>query len=168
MINYRNRGKRLEEVINQTNLVYERKGIAHVRKQATPVKTIRGSKGEIAKAFYSEKTGLDYVGCIRGRYITFDCKSTNSKTSFPLSNIKEHQIKEIKKVEENYGLGFFIIYFKVYDEAFFVSGNKLIEYIEQFPRKSSIPIKYIKDNFQKIKSSRGCKLDYERIVLLNL
>ena len=41
---------------------------------------------------------LDFNGIYQGKYIEFDAKETNNKTSFPLSNVHPHQIKHIRNM----------------------------------------------------------------------
>ena len=57
---------------------------------------VNSTKTKILDGFFEKKSTLDYSGIYNGKYVEFDAKETNSKTSFPLSNIHEHQINHIK------------------------------------------------------------------------
>jgi recombination protein U len=93
MIKYGNRGKLLEEIVELTNQAYKEKNIAYINKQPTPLKVVSG------QGIYYTKAGLDFAGVVQGgRYISFDCKTTRSTTSFPLGNVKEHQIEQIRTI----------------------------------------------------------------------
>ena len=93
---YGNRGMTLEEDINLTNEYYREKNIALIYKK--PILRTNETKTRIKDGFYEQKSTLDYNGIYQGMYIEFDAKETNSKTSFPLSNIHIHQIEHIKAV----------------------------------------------------------------------
>ena len=109
LINYGNRGMTLEEDINQTNEYYKEKKIALIYKKPIPIKVLKIStdKTRIKDGFYEKKSTLDYSGIYKEKYIEFDAKETNSKTSFPIANIHEHQIEHIKNVIEYGGISFF-------------------------------------------------------------
>ena len=89
LINYGNRGMTLEQDINITNDYYMDKKIALIYKKPIPIKVIRinQTKTRIVDAFYEKKSTLDYSGIYKEKYIEFDAKETNSKTSFPISNM---------------------------------------------------------------------------------
>ena len=86
------KGDVFEEIINISNKVYKRKGIALVQKVATLMKPIRRG-GKITSAYYEEKSTLDFIGVYQGVPIAFDTKETKEENRFPLSNIQDHQIE---------------------------------------------------------------------------
>ena len=85
----------LESLINDANDYYLEMNKAVIYKKPTPIGLVDVDykKGEIKKAFFKEKSTFDYNGIYKGKYIDFEAKESKSKTSFPLSNIHEHQIK---------------------------------------------------------------------------
>ena len=94
-VNYSNRGMDLEELINLSNEYYLQEDIAVIYKKPTPITIVDASFDThgrvITKAYFKEPSTLDYNGIYRGKYVDFDAKVTKSKTSFPLSNLHEHQ-----------------------------------------------------------------------------
>jgi recombination protein U len=83
------KGMDLEKSINNTNLEYRKKGVAVIIK--FPIPFLVTNKGLIP-----QQSICDYVGSYRLNGMTipinFDAKECASKTSFPFSNIKDHQI----------------------------------------------------------------------------
>ena len=111
---YKNRGMFLESIINESNSYYVVTDKALIFKKPTPIKVINvtfpNNKAVINKAVFDHISTLDYNGLYRGKYIEFDAKETTNKTSFPLSNIKEHQLKHIESVLRHKGIAFLIIF----------------------------------------------------------
>ena len=105
--------------------------------------------------------GLDYNGLYRGKYIDFDAKETLNKTSFPLSNIHEHQINHIRNVIRHNGIAFLII--RMNGIVYLFPGENLIYYIDNEKRKS-ITYKYIQENSHIIKEGYQPTLDYLKAV----
>ena len=103
----------LENLINQSNDYYLKKDCALIYKKPTPIGVVdvsyKNHKKVIEKAYFKEQSTLDYNGLYRGKYIDFDAKETLNKTSFPLSNIHEHQINHIRNVIRHNGIAFLII-----------------------------------------------------------
>ena len=134
-INYGNRGMDLESLINETNEYYLKNDIALIFKKPTPIGIAKVSYSaygkSIDKAYFKEQSTLDYNGLYKGRYIEFDAKETLNKTSFPLSNVHQHQIEHIKNVVKHKGICFLIIkmngmYYILLGQAFidFINNNK--------------------------------------------
>jgi len=158
---YGNRGMTLEEDINLTNEYYKEKNIALIYKKPIPIKVLRTNetKTRIKDGFYEQKSTLDYNGIYKEKYIEFDAKETNSKTSFPLSNIHEHQINHIKDVLFYKGIVFLIIRFNILNKTYILSGDKLIDFINTKERKS-IPINFFEENCKPIELKYRPRLDY--------
>ncbi len=165
LINYGNRGMTLEYDINLTNEYYMQKKIALIYKKPIPIKVmkINSTKTRIIDAFYEQKSTLDYNGIYHERYIEFDAKETNSKTSFPISNIHKHQIEHIRNIIYYKGIAFLIVRFNYHNKTFFVPGNILLEYIDHTDKKS-IPYKFFVDNCYEIKMKYSPRLDYLKII----
>ena len=155
----------LESIINESNSYYVITDKALIFKKPTPIKVINvtfpNNKAVINKAVFDHISTLDYNGLYRGKYIEFDAKETTNKTSFPLSNIKEHQLKHIESVLRHKGIAFLIIFMN--NEFFLLKGKTLIDFIKEDVRKS-IPYEFIKENGYKIEEKYTPRLDYLKIV----
>lgn len=158
---YANRGMELENDINLTNQYYIDKDIAYIYKKPTPIKIskVDYNKSKIVEAFFDTQSTLDYNGIYRGKYIEFDAKETNSKTSFPLSNIHNHQIKHIKNIISQSGIVFLLVWFKTINKYYLLMGNDLINFIESNERKS-IPIDYFENIAYNLEIKYIPRLDY--------
>lgn len=159
-ISYANRGMDLENMINETNEYLLEYNKALIYKKPTPIGVVdvdyKDNKKIIKKGYFSSPSTLDYNGLYKGKYIEFEAKNTESKTSFPLHNIHPHQIEHIKRVIQHRGIVFLII--KINNEIYLLKGIDFINYINHNERKS-IPYDYIKGN--------GYLLEYNYIKGLN-
>jgi len=163
---FKNRGMFLENLINESNTYYNSIDKCVIYKKPTPIKVLNVSYPSnkshlIDKAVYSSISTLDYNGIYKGKYIEYDAKECHSKTSFPLSNIKLHQIDHIKKIIKHGGIVFLIIMMN--DEFFLLKGEDIIEFINTKERKS-IDFEYLKDKGYKISESYLPRLKYLDIV----
>ena len=157
-----NRGMFLENIINDSNTYYNSIDKCLIFKKPTPIKVLNVSYPTnkshlIDKAVYSSISTLDYNGIYKEKYIEFDAKECHSKTSFPLSNIKDHQLEHIKRVILQKGIVFLIIY--INNEFYLLKGETLIDFIKNSERKS-IEYEYIKNNGFAIKESYTPRLKY--------
>ncbi len=155
----------LENDINQTNEYYDIKKIAVVYKKPTPIQVVKVEypKNKIKEAYFNEPSTLDYTGIYKGKYLEFDAKETQNKTSFPLANIHPHQLKHIKKVIYHDGFAFIITRFSTLNQTYLLKGNDLINFIENNERKS-IPLEYFKEKGFLIETKYAPRLDYIKIV----
>lgn len=164
-INYGNRGMCLEDMINMSNQYYLENDIAVIYKKPTPIQIVDtniNSKGKIiTKAFFKEPSTLDYNGLYKGKYIDFDAKETNNKTSFPLSNIHDHQLKHMENIIKHGGISFLIIY--INNDYYYLDGNDIISFLKNNDRKS-IPLSYIIDKGYVIEKKLRPSLDYIKII----
>lgn len=165
VINYANRGMDLESIINDTNEYLLEKDIAVIYKKPTPIGVVNVSyennKQVITKAYFASPSTLDYNGIYKGKYIEFDAKETLNKTSFPLSNIHDHQIKHIRNIINHKGIVFLII--KMNELYYLLNGKDLINFIDNFERKS-IPYEYIKNNAYNLEYNYSKGLNYISVV----
>lgn len=154
----------MEAIINDANNYYLNNSVACIYKKYTPIGivNVKNEKGNkiITKAYFKEISTLDYNGVYRGYYIEFDAKQTLNKTSFPLSNISNHQIDHIKNVINQNGIIFLII--EINKSYYLLDGIKLIKFIENEKRKS-IPNIYFEKNCIKI-NFKNSILDYIKSV----
>ena len=155
----------LENLINESNSYYVSTDKALIFKKPTPIKVINvvypNNKAIINKAVFDHISTLDYNGLYRGKYIEFDAKESKNKTSFPLSNIKEHQLLHIQNVLNHKGIVFLIIF--ICNSFYLLDGKTLINFIKNENRKS-IPIDFIKEKAYKIEEKYIPRLDYLKIV----
>ncbi|CDQ19534.1 recombination protein U [Halobacillus karajensis] len=147
---FSNRGMSLEEDINVTNEYYLQAGVAVVHKKPTPVQIVqvdypKRSAAVIKEAYFKQASTTDFNGVYRGKYIDFEAKETKNKTSFPLSNVHQHQVDHMKSVQEHGGLCFMIIRFTPLDETYLLPSSSMILYWEDQWNggRKSIPYPYI-------------------------
>lgn len=157
-----NRGMSLEEDINLSNDFYRDSGIALINKRPTPINIVKVdySRGaRITDAYFEKQSTTDYNGVYKGRYIDFEAKNTKSTTSFPLSNISEHQIVHLKNVLKHGGIAFFIISFQMKDEIYLLDASFVIDFYEHGKRKS-IPYEVFAKEGILIKQDYSPRLHY--------
>lgn len=159
-IDYKNRGMVLEELINDACHYYLNHDIAVIYKKPTPIGVVDVDYKHgaiINKAYFKEPSTLDYNGLYKGYYIEFDAKECLKKTSFPLSNIHDHQIKHIENIINHGGIAFLII--SMNNEYFLFKGNDLIDFIKNETRKS-IPYNIILNKGILLKYNYNVGIDY--------
>ena len=162
-ISHKNRGMKLENLINLSNEYYINNDIAIIYKKPTPILVcdVDYKKNKIREGYYKVPSTLDYNGIYKGKYIDFDAKETLNKTSFPLQNLHEHQLLHMRRVINHGGISFLII--KINNFYYLLDGKKIIEFIDNNKRKS-IPFKFIKENGKIIKEGINPALDYIKVL----
>lgn len=165
---YSNRGMGLEEDINVTNKYYLDNDIAVIYKKPTSVTIHKADypaphEAIIREAYFKTPSTTDYNGVYKGKYIDFEAKETKSKTSFPLSNIHDHQIKHLKSIVKHGGIGFIIVRFVLLDETYLLFEKDLSDFLNNEDRKS-IPYEYFKEKGYLIKIKYSPRLDYLDII----
>ena len=132
----------LEKRANKANLNYRKTQRALILKVPTPI--LYTAKGLVA-----QQSTVDYTGVLEGgKFMAFDAKETKVKTSFPLSNIHDHQLQYLEFVEDLGGIAFFLIHFKeVYKDKAFVVPLEIVKYYWYGNKRKSIPIKDFKDEW---------------------
>lgn len=151
VVNHANRGRALEILVNYEldRLRFEEIGI--ITKQHVHWNVIRRGK-QIVKAFPVEKSTVDYMGLYKGKPVAFDAKSTRDETSFPLGNIKPHQIEFLKVWEKVGGIGFWLVEFANLTRWFVLQQRELLHFLSTETRKS-IPLSYFEEHAAEIKPS---------------
>jgi recombination protein U len=160
----RSRGKFFEEWVDKANAQYEAKGKAIITKIPTPWQVQRKynayrSTYEIANAYPTKKSTVDFGGTASNKSIWFDAKKVSTKTSFPLKNIHKHQIDYLEKVQSQGGKAFLLIYSEHLDRVWLLWVEQLINFIQTNKRKS-IPFEWFDQHCPVIKSNNGIVLDY--------
>lgn len=160
---YANRGMNLEDDINKSNKYYLDNNIAVIYKKPTPIKatkiTYLNNSSKITKAYFEMPSTTDYNGIYKGRYIDFDAKETNSKTSLSLNNIHKHQLDHLFKVHEHGGIAFLIIRFNLLCKTYLLTSEKIKKFIENEKRRS-IPLNFIQNNGIIINEKFKPRIDY--------
>lgn len=154
-----NKGQELETSVRNSNDFYVRLSKAFITKKPTPIHIVTVKNSIITKAYFEEDSTLDFYGIYKGKYIEFDCKSTDSKTSFPLKNLAEHQYFQLKLIDELDGLAFLIIEFSYYSE-YYILLYKQLELFKNTSKSKSIKIDYFRKNCVKIKEGFKPRLYY--------
>lgn len=165
---YANRGMNLEADIEASNIFYLNNDIAVVYKKPTPITIAKvnypsRSQAVIREAFFKTPSTTDYNGIYKGKYIDFDAKEVNSKTSFPLQNVHEHQLKHLSAIYKHGGIGFLIVRFIPINKTFFLSIEKIDKFIKENSRKS-IPIDYFLEEGHLIVDKYNPRVDYISII----
>lgn len=165
---YANRGMTLEADLEASNNYYLVNDIAVIYKKPTPITISKvnypsRSLAVIKEGYFSTPSTTDYNGIYKGKYIDFEAKETKLKTSFPLNNIHEHQIKHLRRIYKHGGIGFLIVRFTSINKTFFLSVESLINFLNENSRKS-IPLSYFEENGYIINDKYNPRVDYLEIV----
>ncbi|MBG9979854.1 Holliday junction resolvase RecU [Facklamia sp. DSM 111018] len=148
--NYSSRGMSFEDKINQSNLYYLKHQIAVIHKKPTPIQVVKvdypkRSAAKITEAYYRNASTTDYNGIYKGLYIDFETKETKNKTSFPLSNLHDHQLKHMHDCYQHGGVVFLLISFRSNQTVYLLPFKLLQYYLDHF-QKQSIPYEFIEQN----------------------
>jgi recombination protein U len=131
----------LEKLANHANLSFRKSLKALILKVPTPI--LNTAKGLVA-----QQSTVDYTGLINGgTSIAFDAKECQSKTSFPLQNIHQHQLLYLQLVRQLGGLAFFLIWFKALHTKAYVVPLSVVEHYWNGDGRKSIPIADFKDEW---------------------
>ena len=166
-ISFSNRGKSLEDDLNDTNSYYLSMGIANIHKKPVPIQIVKveypsRSAAVIREGYFRTPSTTDYNGVWNGYYIDFEAKETENKTSFPLKNIHLHQINHMQSVIKQRGIAFFIIRFSTLNRDFLVPFSVVSEawnIMERGGRKS-ITLHTIETESIEIPLSYTPRIDY--------
>ncbi|MDK6370286.1 Holliday junction resolvase RecU, partial [Aerococcus sp. UMB9870] len=96
---------------------------------------------------YRQASTTDYNGIYKGWYVDFEAKQSDRMQSFPLNNIKDHQVKHMTACSQAGGLSFVIFWFSKRQEAYLYPIEALLEdwRAYQDSERSSIPFQRIED-----------------------
>ncbi|MBX0356255.1 Holliday junction resolvase RecU [Halobacillus sp. Nhm2S1] len=164
---FSNRGMSLEEDINVTNEYYLQAGVAVVHKKPTPVQIVqvdypKRSAAVIKEAYFKQASTTDFNGVYRGKYIDFEAKETKNKTSFPLSNVHQHQIDHMRAAQAHGGISFMIIKFTPLDETYLLPTSSIFPFWENQWKggRKSIPYDHIAKEGIKIPFHYQARVHY--------
>lgn len=168
---FSNRGKTLEDDLNETNQFYLAHDIAVIHKKPTPVQIVevdypRRSAAVIKEAYFKQASTTDYNGVYKGKYIDFEAKETESHTSFPLKNFHAHQIEHMRKVSAQNGVAFVIIRFSGLDEMYLMPERTLSFFWDRMERggRKSITIEEVRNTSTKIPLGFQPRIDYIKVI----
>lgn len=166
-VSFSNRGKTLEDELNETNTYYLQRGLAVIHKKPVPVQIVRveypsRSAAVIREAYFQAPSTTDYNGIWQGRYIDFEAKETEIRTSFPLKNIHEHQVNHMADILRHGGLAFLIIRFSSLDRYFVLPFEVLETYWKRMAAggRKSMTIDEIEESSIEVKPGAFPRIDY--------
>ncbi|MBF0780357.1 MULTISPECIES: Holliday junction resolvase RecU [unclassified Granulicatella] len=169
---YANRGMGFEEQINQSNAYYLQKNIAVIHKKPTPVQIVRvdypkRSAAVIKEAYFRQASTTDYNGVFKGYYIDFEAKETRHKTSFPLINFHEHQVRHMEQCLSQEGITFILFKFSTLNRVFLLKAQEFISFWRAKHlegKRKSIPLSYIEKYGYEIPIEYAPIIPYLRVV----
>lgn len=162
-----NRGKTLEDELNESNEYYLAHHLAVVHKKPIPIQIVQvdypgRSRAVIREAYYRTPSTTDYNGVYKGRYIDFEAKETKNTTSFPLKNVHIHQVEHMKQVDEQQGITFLLVSFQQLDRYFLLPFPQLYDFwsrMESGGRKS-ITLEEFEKNAIEIRAGFTPRIPY--------
>lgn len=170
-ISYSNRGKSLEDDLNETNMFYLQQNLAIIHKKPVPIQIVKvdypaRSAAVIREAYFRTPSTTDYNGVYNGYYVDFEAKETDSKTSFPLKNIHPHQMEHMKSVLHQRGIAFFIIRFSMLQRNFVVRYDVVAQFYNNMNNggRKSIPFTVFETEAIEIHEGYLPRLDYLQAV----
>lgn len=170
-ISYSNRGKSLEDDLNDSNQYYLANGIAVIHKKPVPIQIVdvhypQRSAAVIKEAYFKQASTTDYNGVYKGKYIDFEAKETKSPASFPLKNFHEHQIEHMDSVVKQDGIAFVIMRFTAGDETYLMKYGTLVHFWERMRSggRKSITKEEVEQSSIKIPLGFQPRIDYIKII----
>ena len=163
-----NRGMPLEEDVNKSNTHYRNFDIAVVYKKPTPIQIVKvdypkRSAAKIVEAYFKIPSTTDYNGIYKGKYIDFEAKECESKTSFAFSLVHPHQISHLRNVLKHGAIAFIILRMSSYNKDYLIKAEDFISYYDLGERKS-LPYEWIISNGYEISGTYGNPCDYLKVV----
>ena len=166
-LTFSNRGKTLEDELNDSNEYYNSRGLAVIHKKPVPIQIVNvrypaRSAAVITEAYFKTASTTDYNGVWQGKYIDFEAKETKNKTSFPLQNIHDHQVEHMKQVYEQNGLAFLIIRFSMLERYFVLPFQQFFKKWTRMTEggRKSITLSEIEELSIELKPGYHPRLDY--------
>ncbi|WP_110927651.1 Holliday junction resolvase RecU [Bacillus massiliglaciei] len=170
-MSYSNRGKTLEDDLNETNKYYLANGIAVIHKKPTPIQIVnvhypKRSAAVIKEAYFKQASTTDYNGVYKGRYIDFEAKETRNTSSFPLKNFHEHQVIHMNNVVSQGGIAFVIIRFSLTDDLYLMEAVHLSSFWQRMKEggRKSISLTEVIENSWKIPLGFQPRIDYIKVI----
>jgi recombination protein U len=160
-----NSGMAFEGLLDYTNDVYDRLGIALVNKRPTPVKVTRSSGTRVLAGFFEKKSTVDYDGAYRGRRLDFEAKSVESLDRFNLNRVEDHQYQHLEKCHRHGSIAFILIEFIKQRKTYLLPFETLQSYRGEARRggRKSIRIEELDIHAYEVRAA-GVPLDYLSVV----
>lgn len=170
-MSYSNRGKTLEDDLNDSNEYYLANGIAVIHKKPVPIQIVdvhypQRSAAVIKEAYFKQASTTDYNGVYQGKYIDFEAKETKSPTSFPLKNFHEHQIEHMDRVAKQGGIAFVIMKFTAVDETYLMESATLNHFWGRMLSggRKSITKAEVEESSYKVLLGFQPRIDYLKVI----
>ncbi|MCK5731474.1 MAG: Holliday junction resolvase RecU [Tenericutes bacterium] len=165
-----NRGMNFESMINRTNEFYRDNDLAIIHKKPIPIQIVgvdykTRSAAKITEAYYKLPSTTDYNGIYKGYYIDFEAKETKSKTSFPIKNIHDHQVKHLDSVKSHGAISFIIVYFSSLERIYFLDSDEVSKFYKRAKTgKKSISLAEFEEKAHLIKEGYRKPVDYLAVI----
>ena len=140
-VNYANRGKYFESLIDDINDYYKIKKFGVVQKIATPM-------FKKDNQWVRTKSTVDYMGFLRGFGIAFDAKETKVDRWPFRANIKPHQMIHLTQSRSGGAKSFILLHFIMKRATFFIGVDELHQLFDSDLK--SITYDYCLINYDKI------------------
>lgn len=150
------RGSVLEELINMTNELYRREGVALIQKIPTPIKPVDfdSEKKMIRLAYFEQKRYGGLYWSHAGDTAVFrrqgDRKEEPALLQYPRASGEIHG-----GFYSQGGLAFLLVHFSIQDEYFLLPFETLEEYFQGGSRKST-PMRLLSHSMQIPYDAGGC------------
>lgn len=168
---YSNRGKTLEDEINEANEYYLQRGTAVIHKKPVPIQVVKveypsRSAAVIKEAYYRTASTTDFNGVWQGLHVDFEAKETQNKTSFPLKNIHAHQIDHMMMVNKQKGITFLLVRFSTINRYFLLPFGPLKNAWDTMCQggRKSIPLEEFETHAYEIAPGAFPSIDYLKAV----
>lgn len=164
-VKFGKRGMNFEAEINATNEYYLMHGLAVIHKKPTPVQIVKvdypkRSRAKITEAYFRQASTTDYSGVYQGRYLDFEAKETQNKTSFPLKNFHEHQIVHMENVLKQEGIVFVLLHFSALSRTFLLKASDLIPFLKEKEGQKSIALAFIETKGYELPTNQLPSIPY--------
>lgn len=164
-VKFGKRGMNFEAEINATNEYYLMHGLAVIHKKPTPVQIVKvdypkRSRAKITEAYFRQASTTDYSGVYQGRYLDFEAKETQNKTSFPLKNFHEHQIVHMENVLKQEGIAFVLLHFSALSRTFLLKASDLIPFFKEKEGQKSIALAFIETKGYELPTNQLPSIPY--------
>lgn len=164
-VKFGKRGMNFEAEINATNEYYLMHGLAVIHKKPTPVQIVKvdypkRSRAKITEAYFRQASTTDYSGVYQGRYLDFEAKETQNKTSFPLKNFHEHQIVHMENVLKQEGIAFVLLHFSALSRTFLLKASDLIPFFIEKEGQKSIALAFIETKGYELPTNQLPSIPY--------
>lgn len=116
-------------------------------------------RAKITEAYYRTPSTTDYNGLYRGRYVDFEAKQTQNRTSFPKYLVQNIRLNTFSVFRNRAGSVFFIVRFTSLMQTYLVDAGDLIAAHQQTQAKS-IPVSWFEQNGILLKEGLYPRVDY--------